>query len=162
MGLDVQVDTEVPRDRRQLLQQPLGGLQLLMPRHVGAEAVRRVLADERGLVVRHRHPQLAAFDGGARFHHPAKTVQHVAVADLADLRRLRQRVGIDLAHAGLQIHAEGIGPGAHLAQVAEVEIRRHVEDGAEKHAAHAKFPGAFENAHRAPFPGFRHLLAVDS
>ncbi len=159
--LHVEMDAEIARDGGELEQESLRGAQLLRPSDVGAEAVIGPLAGIHGLVVGRRDPEFGAVDVDARLHHAAEAEHDVTVAGEPQLRRLRGGVGVHLAEAGLDIHAEFVGAAADGAQLAAVQRRAHVEHGPVEQPRHAEALAVVEARQRPALGGLRNLAPVD-
>jgi hypothetical protein len=149
VGLHIHVDAQIAGDRRELVQEPLGRLKLLLPGHIGPEAVVGEMAPVVALVVGRPDPDLADLGGGAGLQHPPEPEQDVAVAGRSQLRRLGRGVRVDLAEPTLDVHPQAVRVSPDLAQLALVEGRAHLQHGPEEQPLQPEAPGVVEAPERA-------------
>lgn len=162
MRLDRNAGTAIPQHRLELQQELARRLELVGPIDIGAVAIDGVQPPLVPLVIGGIAPQRRAADGRRRLDHPGHAEKVIALADIADLRRLGRVVGVDLAQPHFEVEPELVGPLLHGTEKALVERRRDVEHGAEEHPGMAKLGTALEQLDRTELAGAGKLPPVDA
>ena len=162
MRLDRDDRAAIPKHRLQFQEELSRRFELVGPIHIGAVAIDGMKTPVVPLVVGGIAPERRAADRRRRLDHPRHAEQVIALADIADLRRLGRVVGVDLAQPHFEGEPEFVGPLLHCGEKALVERRRNVEHGAEEHPGMAEFGAALDQPERAEFGGARKFPPIDA